>query len=56
MARLFIFLIVIALNIFYGCSSSKNLFESDLNRDKKSEGFATQTIKGKKLISHETIV
>ena len=49
MARLFIFLIVLALNIFYGSSSSKNLFESDLNRDKKSEGFATQTIKGKKV-------
>ena len=49
MTRIFIFLIVLALNIFYGCGPSKNLLESDLNRDKKSEGFATQTIKGKKV-------
>ena len=49
MTRLFIFLIVFALNIFYGCGSSKNLLDSDVIRDKKSEGFATHTIKGKKV-------
>ena len=49
MTRVFIFLIVFALNIFYGCGPSKNLLESDVSRDKKSEGFATHTIKGKKV-------
>ena len=48
MTRVFIFLIVFALNIFYGCGPSKNLLDSDVSRDKKSEGFATQTIKVKK--------
>ena len=49
MTRVFIFLIVFALNIFYGCGPSKNLLESDVSRDKKSEGFVTHTIKGKKV-------
>ena len=49
MTRIFIFLIVFALNIFYGCGSSKNLLDSNVSRDKKSEGFATHTIKGKKV-------
>ena len=49
MTRVFIILIVLALNIFYGCGPSKNLLESDVSRDKKSEGFATHTIKGKKV-------
>ena len=44
MTRVFIFLIVFALNIFYGCGPSKNLLESDVSRDKKSEGFVTLSL------------
>lgn len=49
MNRLLIILMISNLNIFYGCGSSKNLIEFDESRDKKSEGFSMQTIKGKKV-------
>ncbi len=49
MNRLLIILLISALNILIGCGSSKNSIEFDKSRNKKSEGFSTQTIKGKRV-------
>tara|TARA_B100000965_G_C19543172_1_gene736523 strand:- start:671 stop:1090 length:420 start_codon:yes stop_codon:yes gene_type:complete len=49
MNRLLIILLISALNILIGCGSSKNSIEFDKTRNKKSEGFSTQTIKGKRV-------
>ena len=49
MNRLLIILLISALNILIGCGSSKSSIEFDKSRNKKSEGFSTQTIKGKRV-------
>ena len=49
MNRLLIILLISALNILIGCGSSKNSIEFDKSRNKNSEGFSTQTIKGKRV-------